>query len=364
MERAARDRRVYIVEEPQVDERVARPALRVVPHGPVSVVRLEVPARFHGEQKLAIEAELLDRFVARERISDPVGWYYTPMALPWSEHLPFAAVVYDCMDQLSAFRGAPREIEPLEKHLLGLADLVFTGGRQLYEAKSGLHPSVHLFPSSVDRAHFAAARATTADPGDQAAIPHPRLGYFGVIDERIDLGLVDAIAHARPRWHLVLVGPTAKIDRRDLPNATNVHLFGMRRYAELPRYLAGWDVAIMPFAHNDATRFISPTKTPEYLAGGKPVVSTSIADVVDPYGVAGLARIADGPNAFVAAVEDVLESPGLDLERVDALLATTSWDRTWQRMASLLDGALAGRRSSGEDEADQPEVTEAAERVA
>jgi UDP-galactopyranose mutase len=165
---------------------------------------------------------------------------------------------------------------------------------------------VHCAPSSVDKLHFAKARTAQDDPPDQASIPHPRLGFFGVVDERMDLALVEGVARARPDWHLVFVGPVVKIDEAHLPRAANIHWLGMKSYAELPSYLAGWDVALLPFAKNESTRFISPTKTPEYMAGGKPVVSTSVRDVVRPYGEQKLVRIADDVEGWVKAIDESL----------------------------------------------------------
>jgi UDP-galactopyranose mutase len=202
------------------------------------------------------------------------------------------------MDELAAFRGAPPVLKEREADLLARASLVLTGGQSLYEAKRHLHSNMHPFPSSVDVAHFSQARRITAD---QASIPHPRLGFFGVIDERLDIALVDAVASARNDWHLVMISPVVKIDPALLPARPNIHYLGAKPYEELPQYLAGWDVALLPFARNDSTRFISPTKTPEYLAAGKPVVSTSIRDVVRPYGQQGLVRVADEAPAFVRA---------------------------------------------------------------
>ena len=240
-------------------------------------------------------------------IDDYVLWYYTPMALDASRHLASPrAVVYDCMLELSAFRGAPPDLIVREAELLGRATLVFTGGQSLYEAKCRQHPRVYPFPSSVDVDHFAAARRALTDPADQEPIPRPRLGFYGVIDERLDLDLLLALATIRPSWHIVMVGPVAKIDADDLPARPNIHYLGMKGYAELPLYLSGWDVALLPFARNEATRYISPTKTPEYLAAGRPVVSTSIRDVVRPYGDQGLVRIADTPGDMVLAVEAAL----------------------------------------------------------
>jgi UDP-galactopyranose mutase len=204
---------------------------------------------------------------------------------------------------------------------------------------------VHGVPSSVDVQHFARARVSQADPADQAGIPHPRLGFFGVIDERFDVELLRDAATAQPGWQWVMLGPIAKIDPADLPRQPNVHWLGSKSYKELPCYLAGWDVGVMPFARNDATRFISPTKTPEFLAAGVPVVSTSIRDVVTPYGEQGLVCVADTPARFVACVELLLlEDRQAHLSRADRFLASTSWDQTWARMKSLLDAATRSRR--------------------
>jgi UDP-galactopyranose mutase len=261
------------------------------------------------------------------------------MSLPFSDHLDAAAVVYDCMDELSAFSGAPPVLLERERALLARADVVFTGGHSLYEAKRGRHPNVHAFPSSVDVAHFRRARARLPEPPDQASIPHPRIGHYAVLDERLDIDLVAAIADARPDWQIVLVGPVVKIDPASLPRRPNIHYLGGKRYEELPAYLSGWDAAFMPFALNESTRFISPTKTPEYLAAGKPVVSTPVTDVVRTYGERGLVQIADTPAGFVAALERILTTgderrPWLD--DVDRTLGEMSWDQTWARMRELL----------------------------
>jgi UDP-galactopyranose mutase len=197
----------------------------------------------------------------------------------------------------------------------------------------------------VDVEHFASARSFAGEPPDQAAIAHPRLGFFGVIDERMDYDLLRGVAAARPGWHLVLIGPTAKIDPAALPRAANIHYLGAKSYAELPAYIAGWDAAMLPFARNEATRFISPTKTPEYLAAGKPVVSTSIRDVVRPYGQQGLARIADCAADFVAAVESAMAEDAAErIRAADAFLTHTSWDGTWTRMRQLIEEAIAARQ--------------------
>jgi UDP-galactopyranose mutase len=266
------------------------------------------------------------------------------MALDFSRQLTPRAVIYDCMDELAGFLGAPPEMRLREQELLQRADVVFTGGQALYESKRDSHANIHVFPSSVDVAHFARARAPHADPDDQKAIPHPRLGFFGVLDERLDTALIAQLAAQRPDWHLVLVGPTAKIEGTMLPSGPNIHYLGPKPYANLPEYLAGWDVALLPFAQNAATRFISPTKTPEYLAAGKPVVSTPIRDVIRPYGVRGLVKIADSAGAFVQAIETALTESASERQReADAFLTQTSWDGTWTRMYRLIATTVARR---------------------
>jgi UDP-galactopyranose mutase len=296
---------------------------------------------------LAVQRELLEMMLVDQGVNDFVLWYYTPMALAFSRQLQPRAVVYDCMDELSAFTGAPPILLQREQELMGRVDVMFTGGHHLYEAKRERHPNVHPFPSSVDVQHFAQARMGLADPPDQAHLPGPRIGYCGVIDERMDLELLEGIARARPDWQLVMVGPVVKISPDSLPRLPNIHYLGGKKYPELPSYLAGWDAAILPFARTPATRFLSPTKTPEYLAAGKPVVSTSIRDVVRPYGELGLVRIADTPEDFVQALEASLaQSREAWLPQVDTFLSRLSWDHTWRGMKNHIDGVATTRARS------------------
>ncbi|MBA2408757.1 MAG: glycosyltransferase [Gammaproteobacteria bacterium] len=344
MARFARLTPVYFFEEPVIDES-AKPYLesRKTSSG-VTVLIPHLPGGLDAAATLSAQRLLLDELCLEHGVRDPILWYYTPMSLAFSEHLHASALVYDCMDELSAFKFAPPALREQERALLRRADLVFTGGFSLYEAKRTQHPRVHPFPSSVDTAHFATARDMTDEPSDQAAIAHPRLGFFGVIDERMDLDLLVAIADARPDWHLVMVGPVVKINPADLPKRSNIHFLGGKQYAELPAYLAGWDVALMPFAMNESTRFISPTKNPEYLAGGKPVVSTPITDVIRHYGDIEAVRIASTPEEFVSEIEAALRDnrkPGPWLDAADRLLANTSWDSTWQQMTDLIAGVSA-----------------------
>jgi UDP-galactopyranose mutase len=348
MTRCARDRRVYFVEEPVFQQGIA-PQLHLKTAGPVTTVVPLLPDGLTGDACASEQRRLLDELMRTERMAEYVLWYYTPMALAFTQHLAPLAIVYDCMDELSAFRGAPVALKKFEKQLMQRASLVLTGGQSLYEAKRNQHPNIHPFPSSVDVAHFARARRIATDPPDQQSIPHPRLGFFGVIDERMDLALVDGIAAARPDWHLVMLGPIVKIDPASLPQRPNIHYLGSKQYEELPHYVAGWDVALLPFARNEATRFISPTKTPEYMAAGKPVVSTSIRDVVRPYGHQGLVRIADDVSGFVRACTAAMtEDATKRITQADAFLRQTSWDGTWNRIRLLLDQALG---AEGDDAA-------------
>ena len=347
LSRCAHSTRVYYVEEPVYD---AGPARMIVTCEAVNTVRVcvpHVPRATPPDQVSAVVRRLLDELIDDDQIERFVLWYYTPMALAFTHHLRPLAVVYDCMDELSAFQGAPPDMLDKERMLLEHADVVFTGGRSLYEAKRHLHANVFAFPSSVDVAHFRKARAGIAEPADQVAIPWPRVGFFGVIDERLDIALLDAVAEDRPDLNLVMVGPVVKIDPAVLPRRPNIHWLGARAYQELPAYIAGWDVAMLPFARNESTRYISPTKTPEYLAAGRPVVSTSIRDVVTPYGEQGLAAIADSPQDFIAAIDVALATPdNLRLVAADAALAGMSWDRTWSAMWSIVDRSVRERRSA------------------
>ncbi len=342
LSKAAADNRVYFVEEPVFEEN-ARPHLTttISPEG-VSVVVPVLPQGIDGPRITRMLKGLVNGLVASVPASRTVLWYYTPMALPFTRHLSADLVVYDNMDELSAFRGAHPRMLAMERELFRRAGIVFTGGQSLYEAKRGRHGNVHAFPSSIDKAHFGKARRRrSADLTDQAAVARPRLGFFGVIDERMDVDLVARAAALRPDWQFVMIGPVVKIDPETLPRLPNIHWLGTRSYQDLPAYLAGWDVGIMPFALNESTRFISPTKTPEFLAAGVPVVSTAITDVVRPYGELGLVEIAEGAEDFVARAETLLAGLGEDwLARVDRHLSGMSWDQTWDGMTHRMAQAM------------------------
>ena len=351
MRRFAREHQVFVFEEPVASEQEhASLEYCPFPDDNVIVLRPRLPEALDDTARNAALRELLDMHLAVQGGGRPVLWFYTPMMFGFARHVDAAAVVYDCMDELSAFLYAPPELRQLEADLLRRADVVFTGGYSLFEAKKACHGNIHPFPSSVELGHFQRARTDDLpSPADQAGIPHPRLGFYGVLDERLDLDLVRQIAAARPSWQFVMIGPIAKIAWSDLPQAPNIHYLGPKTYRDLPAYLAGWDVALMPFAINEATRFISPTKTPEYLAAGRPVVSTPITDVIRQYG--GLAGVAIGgtPAEFVACCEAMLAlgtTPDHWRPGADAVLASCSWDDTFKRMRKLIDAAICRSEQS------------------
>lgn len=342
MSRFARDRRVFFIEEAEFGN-TTKPKMKVrtAEDSQVKIVTPQMPEGTSEKRVPIVVAELVENFFETQNIKDHIAWVYTPMMLnvmPWKRA---QVTVYDCMDELSLFRGAPAELVAKEKELFDRCDLVFTGGMSLFEAKRRQHDAVYAFPSSVDCQHFMQARSAGDSQPDQKDLPHPRLGYAGVIDERIDLELIRFLADSHPEWQVIMIGPTAKIDPASLPQRPNIHWLGMKSYADLPRYFGGWDVALMPFAMNDSTKYISPTKTPEYLAAGLPVVSTPIRDVVRHYGELGLTRIGNTPEEFVNEAERALMF-GMSMkwrERVDAFLRTLSWDRTWQSMNALIEEA-------------------------
>ena len=333
---------IVFVEEPVPNAQRAS-FERLQPCSDVEVLRFHLPGTatgFHDDHILGMQMLLTD-YVKAQSLKDYWLWFYTPMALPAAAKLTPRGVVYDCMDELAAFRHAPRQLLQRESALFKSADLVFTGGQSLYESKRARHSRVYCFPSSVDATHYAGAIDGPEEHPLQAAIPGPRLGYCGVIDERLDLALIDALAAANSDWQIIMVGPVAKIDPAELPRRANIHWLGKQDYADLPALIAGWDVCLLPFALNEATRFISPTKTLEYLAAGRPVVSTPIRDVVTPYGDGGVVAIAETREAFVAACASALSQT--PQERAEArragaaIVARTSWDDTAKEMAELIE---------------------------
>lgn len=343
MSRFARERRVFFIEEPEYKDIVeAKLNTSICPRTGVFVVTPHLPESNRSGDVRPVLQNLIRQFFDREHIHRYIAWFYTPMALDFAAEISPAITIYDCMDELSLFRGAPARLCENERELFERADLVFTGGASLFEAKRNLHPRVYAFPSGVDVSHFLQARSISKPFQEHNHIPRPRLGYAGVIDERMDLELIDRLAERRPAWQIVMLGPVVKIDPATLPHRDNLHWLGIKDYADLPHYFAGWDVGMLPFAMNESTRFISPTKTPEYLAAGLPVVSTPIRDVVKPYGELGLARIAADAEQFVLACEQSM-AYGMTMKwrrRVDSFLETLSWEDTWNSMNRLVEQAL------------------------
>ena len=312
----------------------------------LSVLVLHLPQGIDRKQSLRLQKETLKTFLANKQLSDFVFWYYTPMALEFSGDYNPDVTIFDCMDELSAFKFAPTELIHLEKELLTRADVVFTGGQSLYEAKKHQHQNIHPFPSSIDKAHFGKARKLIDQPADQKDIQGIKFGFYGVIDERFDYELIGKAATLRPDWQFILIGPVVKIDPAVLPQNENIHYLGGKSYDELPAYLSGWDVAMIPFLLNESTRFISPTKTPEYLSAGIPVISSAIKDVVNPYGKKNLVSIVSNANEFVEAAEAALVAPREEwLAKVDNFLAKRSWDQTASDMMTHIRTSM-GRKIS------------------
>ncbi len=338
LSRFARRQNVFFMEEPLFED--SPPHIREYTSREDVRVLTPVIPRSKNMKTLSILKAPTSDYVRKNVNGDFITWYYTPMAHKFTRSLDPAFTVYDCMDELANFLGAPEDMREQERELLLRCDVVFTGGYSLFEAKSALHGRVYPFPSSIDRAHFAqGVNSALPEPPDQASIPGPKAGYFGVIDERFDSSVLSAVAEARPDWSFVILGPVAKISSSALHKRPNIHYLGHKHYDELPEYLAHWDVAMLPFAMNAATRFISPTKVPEYLSAMKPVISTPIRDVYRDYGKEGIVFMADSARMFA----DLLDRAALQHEnevwrrRVDKKLFGLSWDMTWTSMAEIME---------------------------
>jgi UDP-galactopyranose mutase len=343
LSRLARTHRVFLIEEPEYED-TATPYFEPIPSGTDNVFvfrpRMRASSPFYVDGQINVISALTQELLERARIRRYVAWLYTPMALPVvvASCTPVARV-FDCMDELSAFRFAPPELRARDRATMQWADIVFTGGRSLYEARRRQHPNLYCFPSSVDAAHFAAARAeTTREAAAQCALPRPRLGYFGVIDERVDYDILAALAQSHREWQIVMVGPFAKVDPAEVPRFPNLHYLGQQAYADLPGFLKGWDVALIPFAQSDATRYLSPTKVLEYMAADLPIVATPLPDLL-PYRAAVL--FADSPATFVAACEHALSASvpqrSAWAAEMRATVAATSWEATVRAMEGLID---------------------------
>lgn len=338
MARQAQHRRVFFFEEPLFDED-QYPQLQIQKMGKnLNIIVPHLPQGTKPANIVSHLRSLVDQAIDSCKLYEYSAWYYTPMAWPYTQHLRPLKIIYDCMDELSLFHGAPPHLLSLESELFHYAHLVYTGGVSLYEHKKLRHRNIHPIPSSIDMAHFRQARMQLHRCADQDHIPHPRIGFYGVIDERMDIDLVKELAQLSPDYHFVLIGPVVKIDPKILPQGPNIHYLGPKSYQELPLYVSGWDCAFMPFARNNSTKFISPTKTPEFLAAGKPVVSTAIDDVVHPYYDLSLIYIANEASQFRSCLVKAMAEKSVDQDwqiRVDHFLAQNSWDKTFNRMAQL-----------------------------
>lgn len=343
LSRFAKNNRVFFFEEPIFSD---RPTFLDISQREDNLF-VVVPHISHADRESSevsdIERAMLEKLIQTKELNDFVLWFYTPTAMDFAGHLQSKATIFDCMDELSAFKNAPPKLLENERKLLEKADLVFTGGQSLYEAKKDRHERVFAFPSSIDVEHFRAARNIENEPEDQREIPHPKLGFCGVIDERMDIDLLARAADLRPDWQFVMIGPVVKIAEEDLPRRDNIHYLGGKDYKDLPDYLSGWDIALMPFAMNESTKFISPTKTPEYLAAGLPVISTPVRDVVRPYYEINLVEIAQTAEEFVEAGERILRRKDSAewLSRADEFLSKMSWDKTWAEMNRLIKETIA-----------------------
>jgi hypothetical protein len=246
MSRLAKDYDVIFFEEPIFADRDASRLDVSQPVPGIDVVVPHLPDGLSEAQINEAQRKLLDDLLAARNPGELLLWYFTPMSLTFTDHLRGQVTVFDCMDELSAFQGAPGQLVEMERRLMSHADVVFTGGYSLWEVKQRQHAHAPPVPRSGDLGHFNGARQYMPDPEDQMDIPHPRLGFFGVIDERFDISLVEQLATSRPDWHIVLIGPVVKIDPTTLPHLPNIHYLGAKQYAQLPAYLSGWDVALMP----------------------------------------------------------------------------------------------------------------------
>ena len=354
--RLSRRRKVLFVETIAPDPQLAAPLarFRVLEDYPnVTVLRLQFPQWSWGDgDYVDLERRrLVQDFVAGplgKGFGDPIQWFYDPMAVPaFAGQMGEVATVYDCMDELSKFRGAPPEIIHRELELLERTDIVFTGGRRLFESKSQFHDNCHFYGCGVDGEHFGQARAArTVVPAELTALPQPILGYFGVIDERMDYELLAYLAKTKPHWSIVLVGPTTKVDPKLLPKAQNLHWLGQRSYAELPALCKAFELCLMPFALNEATEFINPTKALEYMATGRQIISTAVPDVVRNFG--SVVSIARNPQEFVALCEKALDQPDAEaIARGLKMARQNSWDSIVAQLEGHLDEVLEHKHITG-----------------
>jgi glycosyltransferase involved in cell wall biosynthesis len=380
----AASRPVLFVEEPILLDDVRAERLEITQPSPIvyrAVPRLPGYLRDDYDRAVMTVRALVQDAIAKGgplagKFTGAVQWFYTPMPAPtmlgaFNER----GVVYDCMDELAQFRFAPPQLLERERLLLDNADVVFTGGYKLYRSKSRYHDNVHFFGCGVDAAHFATARAASTEvPADVASLQGPVFGYYGVIDERLDYDLIARLAEANPEASIAMVGPVVKVDFNALPKAANIHWLGQRDYKQLPAYVKGFDVCLMPFALNEATEYINPTKTLEYMAAGKPIVSTAVADVVHNF--TPVVRVAHDVEEFVLAAAELAAAPdSAMIARGIEQARRASWESIVAQMQGLIrdavtapDAAIAAAEApiladvlldDDADEADEAPITSA-----
>lgn len=355
LSRLAQRRRILFVEGPLLRDDVEPPSYslrKVDAHPNVTVMQTSFPSsRFHDgdwvdQERFRLLEEVLNGPL-RGQFEKPVQWFYDPMAVPAHiGKLDERAVVYDCMDELSQFRFAPPEIVTRERLLLSKADVVFTGGRKMCESKARFNKNCHFYGCGVDVKHFSQARSVrTAIPDDiRFGEGKVVLGYFGVVDERLDYELIGKLAAANANWHVVIIGPTCKVDPNSFPQASNLHWLGRREYAELPAYTKGFDVCLMPFAMNAATEFINPTKALEYMATGRPIVSTPVPDVVANFG--SVVKITGDHEKFIElGKQEALEPDERAVDRGIRMAEENQWESIVGKLESHIEDALASKKA-------------------
>lgn len=346
---------ILFVEGPTVSDQLttSRVTLREVSDYPnIVVLQMQMPAsRFwsHGAWVDAERRRIVQSVLEGPlglKFENPVQWFYDPMAVTaFAGHMDEQAIVYDCMDELSKFKGAPRELVRRERELLGMADVVFAGGPKMARSKRRLNSNCHSFGCGVDIKHFGKARRTTTKlPPEIAAMSGPVLGYIGVVDERVDYDLLVKLADHNRSWNVAIVGPAAKVDPADFPQRANLHFLGARDYSELPAYAKGFDVCMMPFARNEATEYINPTKALEYMATGTPIVSTAVEDVVLQF--SEVVSIAANHREFVAQCEEAIEQP--NARRIKAgleMARNNSWESIVAQLEKHVEDVLSVKKN-------------------
>lgn len=329
LSRLSKEYRILVVEEPVHFESMKKSTFEI----------REINSQIHVCQPHVSDMEEIGPYLKKHLKNTvfSVGWFYSAAFVSVLDTLECETVVYDCMDELTLFKGASQKLVDQENLLLSAADVVYTGGKSLYESKKLKHHNVFCFPSSVDITHFSGAKDKVSTmPDDLKGISTPIVGYYGVIDERIDLRLLKNAAAKSPNYSFVMIGPICKIEESDLPRAKNIHYLGMKSYEDLPNYLQYFDVAMMPFALNDSTKFISPTKTLEYMAAGKPIISTRIKDVERDY--SDCVMLVDSSDEFTLALKFPMQNFE---EKYKFILEKTSWNATVEKMNSMIKKVIA-----------------------